>query len=234
MGNEQSTMQASEVNAADSDQRRAYLLTFVHMMGGNYVEKVMIEYLFAEERVCDRLNELGIVQVGTVHFEYQVDRATWINLFRRLRDQAPLLPFEEGLQWGRPSPPRARTADGHSEPNDSCIEQPRVYWTSRQRLGQNIFHEIKEDARKPLSLHPKESIDCPRSKIGQKAIANYYSIKKSAKLSTRKIELILKKELDFHIIPLVITADRDSDIRSVIASATGGCSEFLHPRTRRA
>ncbi|KAG4259208.1 hypothetical protein FPRO04_07511 [Fusarium proliferatum] len=166
MGNEQSTMQASEVIAADSDQRRAYLLTFVHMMGGNYVEKVMIEYLFAEERVCDRLNELGIVQVGTVHFEYQVDRATWINLFRRLRDQAPLLPFEEGLQWGRPSPP-ARTADGHSEPNDSRIEQPRVYWTSRQRLGQNIFHEIKEDARKPLSLHPKESIDCPRSKIGQ-------------------------------------------------------------------
>lgn len=80
MGNEQSTMQASEVNAADSDQRRAYLMTFVHMMGGSYVEKVMIEYLFAEERVCDRLNELGIVQVGTVHFEYQVDRATWINL----------------------------------------------------------------------------------------------------------------------------------------------------------
>lgn len=190
MGNEQSTMQASEVIAADSDQRRAYLLTFVHIMGGNYVEKVMIEYLFAEERVCDRLNELGIVQVGTVHFEYQVDRATWINLckskptdtyvhadikVRRLRDQAPLLPFEEGLQWGRPSPPRARTADGHSEPNDSRIEQPRVYWTSRQRLGQNIFHEIKENARKPLSLHPKESIDCPRSKIGQKSMQRTHS-----------------------------------------------------------
>ncbi|KLO87955.1 uncharacterized protein LW93_5121 [Fusarium fujikuroi] len=94
MGNEQSTMQASEVNAADSDQRRAYLMSFVHMMGGNYVEKVMIEHLFAEERACDRLNELGIVQIGTVYFEYQVDRATWINLFRRLRDQAPLWPFE--------------------------------------------------------------------------------------------------------------------------------------------
>ncbi|CZR40742.1 uncharacterized protein FPRO_10330 [Fusarium proliferatum ET1] len=126
-------------------------------MGGNYVEKVMIEYLFAEERVCDRLNEFGIVQVGTVHFEYQVDRATWINLYQ-------------------------------------------------------IVYQI----------------------VSHRSIANYYSIKKSAKLSTRKIELILKKELDFHIIPLVITADRDSDIRSVIASATGGCSEFWHPRTRRA
>ncbi|KAF5723135.1 speckle-type POZ [Fusarium mundagurra] len=56
------------------------------------------------------------------------------------------------------------------------------------------------------------------------AIADYYNIEKLAKLSTSKIESILKKEVDFHIIPQVIaemsTANRDSELRSVIASAT--------------
>ncbi|KAF4438047.1 Speckle-type POZ [Fusarium acutatum] len=56
------------------------------------------------------------------------------------------------------------------------------------------------------------------------AIADYYGIDKLVKLSTSKIELILKKEIDFHVIPQVIaemsTANRDSEIRSVIASAT--------------
>lgn len=56
------------------------------------------------------------------------------------------------------------------------------------------------------------------------AIADYYGIQKLAKLSTSKIELILKKEIDFHIIPQVIaemsTANRDLEIRSVIATAT--------------
>ncbi|KLP04774.1 uncharacterized protein Y057_6527 [Fusarium fujikuroi] len=56
------------------------------------------------------------------------------------------------------------------------------------------------------------------------AVADYYGIAKLAKLSTSKIENILKKEMDFHIIPQVIaemsTANRDFEIRSVIATAT--------------
>ncbi|RBR16951.1 hypothetical protein FVER53590_05706 [Fusarium verticillioides] len=56
------------------------------------------------------------------------------------------------------------------------------------------------------------------------AIADYYGIEKLAKLSTSKIESILKKEVDFHIIPEVIAemsaANRDLEIRSVIATAT--------------
>lgn len=63
------------------------------------------------------------------------------------------------------------------------------------------------------------------------AIADYYGIDKLAKLATRKIELILKKELDFHIIPQIIAemsaANRDSEIRSVIASATARYIEEL-------
>ncbi|KAF5232428.1 hypothetical protein FANTH_12972 [Fusarium anthophilum] len=56
------------------------------------------------------------------------------------------------------------------------------------------------------------------------AIADYYGIAKLAQLSTSKIELILKKEVDFNIIPEVIAemhaANRDIEIRSVIATAT--------------
>ncbi|KAF5566748.1 aminopeptidase 2 [Fusarium phyllophilum] len=56
------------------------------------------------------------------------------------------------------------------------------------------------------------------------AIADYYGIEKLAKLSTSKIEIILKKEVDFHIIPQVIAemsaANRHLEIRSVIATAT--------------
>ncbi|KAF5974132.1 aminopeptidase 2 [Fusarium coicis] len=56
------------------------------------------------------------------------------------------------------------------------------------------------------------------------AIADYYGIEKLAKLSTSKIESILKKEVDLHIIPEVIAemsaANRDLEIRSVIATAT--------------
>ncbi|SCV25259.1 uncharacterized protein FFB14_00152 [Fusarium fujikuroi] len=63
------------------------------------------------------------------------------------------------------------------------------------------------------------------------AIADYYGIAKLAKLSTSKIENILKKEMDFHIIPQIIaemsTANRDSEIRSVIASATARYIEEL-------
>ncbi|QGI79891.1 hypothetical protein CEK25_006620 [Fusarium fujikuroi] len=63
------------------------------------------------------------------------------------------------------------------------------------------------------------------------AVADYYGIAKLAKLSTSKIENILKKEMDFHIIPQIIaemsTANRDSEIRSVIASATARYIEEL-------
>ncbi|KLO89442.1 uncharacterized protein LW93_1501 [Fusarium fujikuroi] len=63
------------------------------------------------------------------------------------------------------------------------------------------------------------------------AIADYYGIAKLAKLSTSKIENILKKEMDFHIIPQIIaemsTANRDAEIRSVIASATARYIEEL-------
>ncbi|KAF5529443.1 hypothetical protein FPHYL_14220 [Fusarium phyllophilum] len=94
MGNEQSTMQLSEVNPADFKQRQAYLMACVHQMGGNYAEKVMEERYFAYKLVCDKLHERGVVEVGNLYFEYQVDRAAWKNLFRRLRDQAPPWPFE--------------------------------------------------------------------------------------------------------------------------------------------
>ncbi|RKK47894.1 hypothetical protein BFJ66_g7882 [Fusarium oxysporum f. sp. cepae] len=62
-------------------------------------------------------------------------------------------------------------------------------------------------------------------------IADYYNIEKLAKLSTGKIDLILKKEVDFFIIPRIIdemsTSNRDAVLRSLIVSATARYIEEL-------
>ncbi|KAF4955665.1 hypothetical protein FGADI_4358 [Fusarium gaditjirri] len=97
--------------------------------------------------------------------------------------------------------------------------------------------EIVSDDEK-MSQYPREP-----QKVGDKtvyqiashlrvnAIADYYNIDKLAKLSTGKINLILKKEVDFFIIPQIIaemnTANRDSELRSLIASATARYIEEL-------
>ncbi|KAF5671939.1 speckle-type POZ [Fusarium denticulatum] len=63
------------------------------------------------------------------------------------------------------------------------------------------------------------------------AIADYYGIAKLAKLSTRRIDFLLKSKADFSVIPQTIaemaTANRDPETRSVIASATARYIEEL-------
>ncbi|KAM5387436.1 hypothetical protein ACJA88_001788 [Fusarium oxysporum] len=63
------------------------------------------------------------------------------------------------------------------------------------------------------------------------AIADYYDIAKLGKLSTSKIEAILRDDLNFLIIPQVIQemsiSNRDVDLRSLIASATAKYIEEL-------
>ncbi|PNP82175.1 hypothetical protein FNYG_04364 [Fusarium nygamai] len=63
------------------------------------------------------------------------------------------------------------------------------------------------------------------------AIADYYNIEKLGKISTSKIEAILRGDLDFMVIPQVIQemsiSNRDADLRSLIAKATAKYIEEL-------
>ncbi|ENH69794.1 hypothetical protein FOC1_g10009294 [Fusarium oxysporum f. sp. cubense race 1] len=69
------------------------------------------------------------------------------------------------------------------------------------------------------------------SYLSVNAIADYYNIAKLGKLSTSKIEAILRDDLNFLIIPQVIQemsiSNRDADLRSLIASATAKYIEEL-------
>ncbi|EXK82832.1 hypothetical protein FOQG_12801 [Fusarium oxysporum f. sp. raphani 54005] len=69
------------------------------------------------------------------------------------------------------------------------------------------------------------------SQLRVNAIADYYNIAKLGKLSTSKIEAILRDDLNFLIIPQVIQemsiSNRDADLRSLIASATAKYIEEL-------
>ncbi|EWZ43564.1 hypothetical protein FOZG_04656 [Fusarium oxysporum Fo47] len=85
---------------------------------------------------------------------------------------------------------------------------------------------MPKDPRAPQKIRDKTI-----SHLRFNDIADYYNIKKLAKLSTGKIDLILKKEVDFFIIPRIIdemsTSNRDAVLRSLIVSATARYIEEL-------
>ncbi|KAF5548527.1 speckle-type POZ [Fusarium napiforme] len=82
---------------------------------------------------------------------------------------------------------------------------------------------MSEDPRVPQEVGEKNVYQIV-SHLRVNAIADYYGIEKLVKLSTSKVQAILQGHLDFVIIPQVIaelsTANRDAEIRSVVATAT--------------
>ncbi|KAH7171694.1 hypothetical protein DER46DRAFT_656342 [Fusarium sp. MPI-SDFR-AT-0072] len=90
--------------------------------------------------------------------------------------------------------------------------------------------KMSEDTRASQKIGDKTAEQII-SHLRVNAIADYYNIEKLAKLSTGKIDLILKKEVDFFIIPQIIdemsTSNRDAELRSLIASATARYIEEL-------
>ncbi|KAG5770161.1 hypothetical protein H9Q72_002826 [Fusarium xylarioides] len=86
-----------------------------------------------------------------------------------------------------------------------------------------------------MSQAPSEYIDNAEEQILShlrvNAIADYYNVEKLGKLSTLKIEAILRSHLDFLIIPQIIQemsiSNRDADLRHVIASAVAKYIEEL-------
>ncbi|KAF5571346.1 hypothetical protein FPHYL_522 [Fusarium phyllophilum] len=69
------------------------------------------------------------------------------------------------------------TAEGNSAPNHNHGDQPPVSrtWPLRRLLGRNIFPEIKEDTRKPLSLNPREHAIAPGANSHQKRMQRTHS-----------------------------------------------------------
>ncbi|KAI1027164.1 hypothetical protein LB504_008013 [Fusarium proliferatum] len=123
----------------------------------------------------------------------------------------------------------AETTDSH--PN-LRRRLPSTIKTTRRRRATSIATTTKCPKDPPASKRVTDEILYQIvSHLRVNTIADYYGIAKLAKLSTSKIELILKKRVGFLIIPQIIAemshAIRDSEIRSVIAPTTARYIEEL-------
>ncbi|KAF4456117.1 hypothetical protein F53441_1672 [Fusarium austroafricanum] len=85
----------SGVNALDHVARREYLEAYVRADGRFHLEILDTRYQSVVKRLSERLRDLGAIEVGTVFFEYHVDRGVWLTTYMPLGNDAPKWPWDE-------------------------------------------------------------------------------------------------------------------------------------------
>ncbi|KAF5585765.1 uncharacterized protein FSUBG_12354 [Fusarium subglutinans] len=86
----------SAIPAGNTNQRRAYITQFLGRLGKTYLQQAPEEFRISKELAMAKLAKHRVRQVGTAYFEYNVDKVAWFNLFRRLKDDAPVWPWSKG------------------------------------------------------------------------------------------------------------------------------------------
>ncbi|KAF9770561.1 hypothetical protein IL306_011869 [Fusarium sp. DS 682] len=110
---------------------------------------------------------------------------------------------------------------------ETQVEQDRDEQTQAEasRLEEG---EVSETSHAPAQDKTAANL---LSHLRVNAIADYYNIPSLAKLAISKIQTILEEDINFEIIPQVIqemrTSNRDTDLRTIIASATAKYIEEL-------